>query len=108
MDSVTAMAEFGLTSTSENLQGAIDGEVLNTQMYPAYIAGRDAEEKKLLAMKYAMKLKRSMLNYLQRLRKQLTLQGFRSRTSFTMPNLRIYFNNRKEDACHYVTLRRVI
>jgi len=54
---VTAMAEFGLTSTSENLQGAIDGEVFEyTQMYPAYIAVAEMQEEKeaVRAMKYAI------------------------------------------------------
>lgn len=54
---VTSMAGFGLTSTSENLQGAIDGEVFEyTQMYPAYIAVAEMQEEKaaVRAMKYAI------------------------------------------------------
>lgn len=55
---VTSMAGFGLTSTSENLQGAIDGEVFEfTQMYPAYIAVAEMQEEKaaVRSMKYAIK-----------------------------------------------------
>jgi len=54
---VTSMAGFGLTSTSENLQGAIDGEVFEyTQMYPAYIAVAEMQEEKeaVRAMQYAI------------------------------------------------------
>src|SRR5690625_192137 len=53
---VTSMAGFGLTSTSENLQGAIDGETFEyTQMYPAYIAVAEmqGEDSAVRAMKYA-------------------------------------------------------
>lgn len=44
---VASMAGFGLTTTSENLQGAIDGENFEVQqMYPAYIAvAKDQGEK---------------------------------------------------------------
>ncbi len=47
---------FGIGSTSENLQGAIDGETFEyTQMYPAYIAVAEMQEETeaLKAMKYA-------------------------------------------------------
>lgn len=54
---VTSMAGFGLTDTSENLQGAIDGEMFEvTQMYPAYIKVAEMQEEKsaVRAMKYAI------------------------------------------------------
>lgn len=54
---VTSMAGFGLTTTSENLQGAIDGEVFEyTQMYPAYIAVAEmqGEKEAVRAMKFAI------------------------------------------------------
>ncbi|MBC8591527.1 rubrerythrin family protein [Wansuia hejianensis] len=54
---VTSMAGFGLTNTSENLQGAIDGETFEfTQMYPAYIAVAEMQGEKsaVRAMKYAI------------------------------------------------------
>lgn len=54
---VTSMAGFGLTDTSENLQGAIDGEMFEvTQMYPTYIAAAEMQEEKtaVRAMKYAV------------------------------------------------------
>lgn len=54
---VTSMAGFGLTNTSENLQGAIDGELFEVnQMYPAYIAVAELQEEKtaVRAMKYAI------------------------------------------------------
>ncbi|MFY9214817.1 MAG: rubrerythrin family protein [Tissierellaceae bacterium] len=54
---VTSMAGFGLTTTSENLQGAIDGEVFEyTQMYPAYIAVAEMQEEKqaVRAMQFAI------------------------------------------------------
>lgn len=54
---VTSMAGFGLTATSENLQGAIDGELFEVnQMYPAYIAAAELQEEKMAvrAMKYAI------------------------------------------------------
>jgi len=54
---VASMAGFGLTSTSENLQGAIDGENFEIeQMYPAYIAVAKAQNEKggLLSFHYAV------------------------------------------------------
>lgn len=54
---VTSMAGFGLTETSANLQGAIDGEVFEyTQMYPAYIAVAEMQDEKtaLSAMRFAI------------------------------------------------------
>ncbi|GAB6085286.1 rubrerythrin family protein [Alkaliphilus crotonatoxidans] len=45
--SVTAGAGFGLTTTSENLQGAIDGENHEIeQMYPAFIAVAELQKEK--------------------------------------------------------------
>ncbi len=45
--SVTAGAGFGLTTTSENLQGAIDGENFEVeQMYPAFIAVAELQNEK--------------------------------------------------------------
>ena len=45
--SVTAGAGFGLTNTSENLQGAINGENYEvSQMYPAFIAVADVQSEK--------------------------------------------------------------
>lgn len=45
--SVTAGAGFGMTNTSENLQGAIDGENYEVaQMYPAFIAVADMQAEK--------------------------------------------------------------
>lgn len=55
--SVTSGGGFGLASTSENLQGAIDGEMYEvTQMYPAYIAIAEKQEEKaaVRAMKFAI------------------------------------------------------
>lgn len=55
--SVTSGAVFGYTSTSENLQGAINGEVHEaTQMYPAYIAVAEMqnEQEAIRAYKYAI------------------------------------------------------
>lgn len=55
--SVTSGAGFGLGTTSDNLQGAIDGEMHEvTQMYPAYIAIAEKQEEKeaVRAMKYAV------------------------------------------------------
>lgn len=55
--SVTSGAGFGLGTTSENLQGAIDGEMHEvTQMYPAYIAIAERQEEKeaIRAMQYAV------------------------------------------------------
>ncbi len=54
---VTSMAGFGLSDTSTNLQGAIDGEVFEyTQMYPAYIAVAEMQGEKtaLSAMRFAI------------------------------------------------------
>jgi rubrerythrin len=54
---VTSGAGFGLGTTSENLQGAINGELHEvTQMYPAYIAIAEKQEEKaaVRAMKYAV------------------------------------------------------
>ncbi|MDD7593481.1 MAG: rubrerythrin family protein [Peptoniphilaceae bacterium] len=48
---------FGIGSTSENLQGAIDGETFEfTEMYPAYIqvAEMQAEEAAVHAMRFAV------------------------------------------------------
>ena len=45
--SVTAGAGFGMTTTSENLQGAIDGENYEVdQMYPAFISVANMQEEK--------------------------------------------------------------
>lgn len=45
--SVTAGAGFGMTNTSENLQGAIEGENYEVaQMYPAFIAVADLQSEK--------------------------------------------------------------
>ena len=55
--SVTSGAGFGLASTSENLQGAIDGELFEVnEMYPAYIAVAEMQEEKvaLSAMRFAI------------------------------------------------------
>jgi len=44
---VASMAGFGLTSTSDNLRGAIDGEHFEVvQMYPAYMAVAKAQNEK--------------------------------------------------------------
>lgn len=54
---VTSGAVFGYTTTSENLQGAIDGELHEVnQMYPAYIAVAEmqGEQEALRAYKYAI------------------------------------------------------
>lgn len=54
---VTSNAGFGLADTSENLQGAIDGETFEfTQMYPAYIevAKLQGEDAAVSAMRYAI------------------------------------------------------
>ncbi len=54
---VTSGSGFGLNSTSENLQGAINGEVFEyTQMYPAYIAVAEMQEEKtaVSAMRFAI------------------------------------------------------
>ena len=54
---VTSGAEFGLSTTSENLVGAINGELHEVnQMYPAYIAVAEMQGEKaaIQAMKYAI------------------------------------------------------
>lgn len=54
---VLSMAGFGMGTTSENLQGAIDGEVFEyTQMYPAYInvAEMQGEKNAVSAMRFAI------------------------------------------------------
>lgn len=54
---VTSMAGFGINSTSENLEGAKNGEIFeSTQMYPAYIAVAEMQDEKeaVKAMKYAV------------------------------------------------------
>jgi rubrerythrin len=54
---VTAGAGFGLGTTSENLQGAINGENFEVeQMYPAYIAVAELQNEKaaLQSMKFAI------------------------------------------------------
>jgi rubrerythrin len=54
---VTSGAGFGLTNTSENLQGAINGELHEVnQMYPAYIAVAEMQEEKtaVSAMRFAI------------------------------------------------------
>lgn len=46
-DSVTAGAGFGMTNTSENLQGAINGENYEVdQMYPSFISVANLQEEK--------------------------------------------------------------
>ena len=53
---VTSMAGFGIGSTSENLEGARNGEIFEaTEMYPAYIEVAEMQEEKeaVRAMKYA-------------------------------------------------------
>lgn len=54
---VTSMAGFGIGTTSENLQGGINGEEFEfTQMYPAYICIAEMQEEKeaVRAMRYAV------------------------------------------------------
>ncbi len=54
---VTSEAGFGLGSTSENLQGAINGELFEVnQMYPAYLAVAELQEEKaaVSAMRFAI------------------------------------------------------
>lgn len=54
---VTSGAGFGLSNTSENLQGAINGEVHEAEeMYPAYIAVAElqGEQEAIKAMRYAI------------------------------------------------------
>lgn len=53
---VTSMAGFGISSTSDNLEGAKGGEIFeSTQMYPAYIAVAEMQEEKeaVRAMRFA-------------------------------------------------------
>ncbi len=60
--SVTADAGFGATSTSENLQGAIDGENYEVdQMYPAFIAVAEMQGEKgsLRSFNYAMEAEKT-------------------------------------------------
>ena len=55
--SVTAGAGFGLGTTSENLQGAINGEMFEVkEMYPAYIAVAEMQNEKTAtsAMRFAV------------------------------------------------------
>lgn len=59
---VTAGAGFGLTTTSENLQGAIDGENYEVeQMYPAFIAVAEMQGEKgsLRSFNYAMEAEKT-------------------------------------------------
>lgn len=54
---VTSAAGFGHGTTSDNLQGAIDGELFEVnQMYPAYIAVAEMQEEKaaIAAMRFAI------------------------------------------------------
>jgi len=54
---VTSGGGFGIGNTSENLQGAINGETFEVeQMYPAYIAVAELQNEKsaISAMKYAI------------------------------------------------------
>lgn len=54
---VTSGGGFGLSTTSDNLQGAINGEVFEyTQMYPAYIevAEMQGEKAAVSAMRFAI------------------------------------------------------
>ena len=54
---VTSGGGFGFGSTSDNLQGGINGELFEVdQMYPAYIAVAELQEEKaaISAMKYAI------------------------------------------------------
>ncbi len=54
---VASGAGFGLGSTSDNLQGAIDGELHEVnQMYPAYIAVAEMQEEKaaISSMRFAI------------------------------------------------------
>lgn len=59
---VTAGAGFGLGTTSENLQGAINGENFEVeQMYPAFMAVADmqGEKKAKLFMEYAIEAEKT-------------------------------------------------
>lgn len=54
---VTSMAGFGLSATSDNLQGAINGELFEaTEMYPAYIAVAElqGEDEAIKAYRFAI------------------------------------------------------
>ncbi|WP_099203527.1 rubrerythrin family protein [Miniphocaeibacter massiliensis] len=54
---VASMAGFGIGTTSENLEGAIGGEVFEyTEMYPAYIEVAEMQEEKaaVSAMRFAI------------------------------------------------------
>lgn len=54
---VTAGGGFGLTSTSENLAGAIEGELFEVnEMYPAYLSVAKAQEEKqaIRSMEFAL------------------------------------------------------
>ena len=54
---VTSMAGFGIGSTSENLEGARNGEIFEaTEMYPAYIEVAEMQEEKeaVRAMRFAV------------------------------------------------------
>ena len=65
--SVTSGGGFGYSSTSENLQGAIDGELFEVeQMYPAYIAVAEMQNENaaISAMRFAIEAERSMQNCL--------------------------------------------
>lgn len=60
--SVTAGGGFGLTTTSENLQGAIDGENFEVeQMYPAFIAVAELQNEKgsLRSFNFAMEAEKT-------------------------------------------------
>lgn len=59
---VTSMAGFGLTETSNNLQGAINGETFEfTEMYPAYIAVAEmqGETEALKAYRFAIEAEKN-------------------------------------------------
>lgn len=59
---VTSTAGFGLSNTSENLQGAINGELFEVeQMYPAYIAVAEmqGETEAIRAYKYAIEAEKT-------------------------------------------------
>lgn len=59
---VASGAGFGLGSTSENLQGAIDGEVFEVeQMYPSYlsVAQMQGEKRAEVSMRYALEAEKT-------------------------------------------------
>lgn len=59
---VTAGAGFGATNTSENLQGAIDGENYEVeQMYPAFIAVAELQDEKgsIRSFNYALEAEKT-------------------------------------------------